>query len=449
MTIRNRRQLLAPFLCVCLGAALVPVTAVQAAPSCRGRAATIIGTRKSDYLVGTPRSDVIVGRKGHDHIIGRGGKDVICAGRGDDYLLGNAGNDRLFGERGSDFMLGHGGNDTLTTGPGRADIASGGPGNDRFVGNEGLEVANYLEAERPVTVDLAAGTGTGEGTDTFLRFSGVIGSAHADTLAGTGGTNLLIGAGGADNLASGGNSGSLEKPRSKEVDILVGDGDPYAEPADDVIEGGGGLNVVDYSVADAGIDADLQRGTIVGEGTDEVNSIQVVVGTEFDDTLLGDQRDNAFRPFLGNDTVDGRQGTDVAVFTTAPRNEGITVNLPTGAATGEGIDNLSAIENIWGSFGPDDITADSGDNVVFAFRGADRLSGGDGDDILNAGKGPDTIDGGAGQDRCTGGETVTNCEEPPSSARTAMLVPTWLRSFRGYVSLTAHLIARYRELHRL
>ncbi|MCA1709567.1 MAG: hypothetical protein LC808_42335, partial [Actinobacteria bacterium] len=273
--------------------------------------------------------------------------------------------------------------------------------------------------------------------------------SHADTLTGGEGTNLLIGGGGADTLSSGGNSGSLDTPRSEEVDILVGDGDLYAEPADDIIEGGSGLNVVDYSVAEAGINADLQRGTIVGEGTDRVSQVQVVVGTEFDDTLVGDQRNNAFRPFLGNDTVDGRQGTDVAVFTTAGRNEGVTVDLPAGAATGEGIDNLAGIESVWGSLGPDDITADAGDNSVFGLAGADRLSGGDGDDRLNGGKGTDTIDGGAGEDRCIAGETVTNCEGAPSSAQSATLVPTWLRSFRGYVSLTALLVARHRELHRL
>ena len=434
---------------MCLGAAFLPVTVAQAAPSCRGRRATIIGTRKSDYIVGTTRSDVIVGRIGHDNINGRGGNDIICAGRGDDYLLGASGNDQLFGERGSDFILGHGGRDTLTTGPGLSDTASGGPGNDRFVGSAGLEVANFLEAQQPVTVDLVAGTGAGEGTDTFVRFNGVIGTAHADTLTGGDGTNLLIGGGGADTLSSGGNSGNLDTPRSEEVDILVGDGDPYAEPADDIIEGGRGLNIVDYSVADAGIDADLQRGTIIGEGTDSVSQVQVVVGTEFDDTLVGDQRDNAFRPFLGNDTVDGRQGIDVAVFTTAARNEGVTVNLPAGAATGEGIDGLAGIESVWGSFGPDDITADVGDNAVFGFAGADRLSGGDGDDRLNGGKGADTIDGGPGEDRCTAGETVTNCEEAPTTAPSATLGPTWLRSFRGYVSLTARLIARHREPHRL
>ena len=53
-----------------------------AAPTCRGRVATIVGTAKDDVIVGTRRDDVIVGGDGHGPHPGRGGNDIISGGPG-------------------------------------------------------------------------------------------------------------------------------------------------------------------------------------------------------------------------------------------------------------------------------------------------------------------------------------------------------------------------------
>ena len=65
--------------------------------SCKGKRATIVGTRQGEELVGTPRRDVIAALAGNDSVNGRGGKDVICGGRGDDKLRGGPGRDVLSG----------------------------------------------------------------------------------------------------------------------------------------------------------------------------------------------------------------------------------------------------------------------------------------------------------------------------------------------------------------
>jgi Ca2+-binding RTX toxin-like protein len=101
-----------------------------AAPRCRGKRATIVGTPGDDVLPGTARRDVIVARGGDDLVRARRGPDLVCAGPGDDVVNGGKGRDRLFGGKGADALRG---------GPGK-DVLAGGGGQDRLVGKRGDDV---------------------------------------------------------------------------------------------------------------------------------------------------------------------------------------------------------------------------------------------------------------------------------------------------------------------
>lgn len=92
-------------------------------PSCRGRAATIVGTDGDNRLQGTPGRDVIAALGGADIVDGGGGDDLICLGDGDgddravggkddDRLIGNQGDDRLVDGRGDDRCKGGRARDT-------------------------------------------------------------------------------------------------------------------------------------------------------------------------------------------------------------------------------------------------------------------------------------------------------------------------------------------------
>jgi Ca2+-binding RTX toxin-like protein len=178
------------------------------------------------------------------------------------------------------------------------------------------------------------------------------------------------------------------------------------------------VNVADYTTAQTAVNVDLSTGSATGDGVDRLIGIQVVAGTEFDDTLVGDEEDNAFRGYQGDDTIRGGGGDDVAVFTTS--REGVTVDLEIGSATGEGFDSLAEIEDIWGSFASDRLTGNGAPNSIFGLRGADRIAGAAEDDSLNGGPGSDALDGGDGTDECLAGEANTLCEnaaQPPTSAR--------------------------------
>jgi DNA-binding beta-propeller fold protein YncE len=80
-------------------------------PRCKGRFATIVGSKKKDKLKGSRFADVIAGLKGNDKIKGLQGKDRICGGRGKDKLKGGPGKDKLKGGPGVDKLKGGPGKD--------------------------------------------------------------------------------------------------------------------------------------------------------------------------------------------------------------------------------------------------------------------------------------------------------------------------------------------------
>ena len=101
------------------GSASTTATPQPAAPTCHGKAATIVGTDGKDRLKGTRKADVIVALGGNDVVKGLGGNDVVCAGDGADRVSGGAGKDLLYGEKGKDRLVGGSGNDRLVGGPDR------------------------------------------------------------------------------------------------------------------------------------------------------------------------------------------------------------------------------------------------------------------------------------------------------------------------------------------
>jgi len=394
---------------------MLPVAAAKKQPKCFGRTATKVGTRKAELLVGTAKADVIVGRGGADQIDGRGGNDLICGSGGGDIVFGSTGDDVIDGGRGDDTLFGMEDDDRIKMGGGFFNGAVGGPGNDRLTGGNGFDLIAYVDAPGSVNADLAAGTATGEGTDTLADIDGVVGSGSNDTLRGTSGTNILLGGGGDDAIFTGGNTGDLSTPATAALDVVSGDGDPQAPPGNDTLSGGAGMNVLDYSFSEAAVQVDLTLGTANGEGLDTVTGFNVVIGSEFDDTLTGNGEDNGFQPFLGNDSIDGSGGADTLILLSA--TEGATANLATGSSSGDGTDTFSSIENLWGSAGPDNLTGDMGQNAIYGLDGADRIGAGAGDDRLDGGDGIDALDGGDGNDSCTTGETVANCELAAAGTR--------------------------------
>lgn len=264
--------------------------------------------------------------------------------------IGTRGDDVLVGTASDDILCGVGGNDVLR----------GGGGNDLLIGGSGTDVADYSTSGSGVIVDLAAGSATGQGTDTLSSIESATGSAFADILSGDGGNNLLTGGGGGDRL--------------------VGRG------GNDTLAGGGGVDTADYSGSRTRVMVDLQTGKATGDGSDVLSAVENVIGTPYPDTLLGDAAANTLVGLKGADTIRGRGGND-------------TLRGGGGADVLKGGQGDDVLE---GGGGADVLSAGSGSDRLIGGIGKDRLTGGSGDDELSGGGGADTLTGGAGADLLAG-----------------------------------------------
>jgi Ca2+-binding RTX toxin-like protein len=267
---------------------------------------------------------------------------------------------------------------------------------------------DYSLSPRPVQIDLSFTTqhgGFAEG-DKLTNVFSIIGSPFNDTIRGS---DLLepkdfpaqdvFNDPGANSLFGGGGD-----------DIIEGRGGA------DLINGGPGNDTASYESSPAGVvvtvnDPATSAFTASGGDADgdHLFSIENLVGSRFNDRLTGASNNNVLAPGLGNDTVDGRGGTDTVdysadrFFDDAPGSretpDRVVVQLGLSGAIGTGtkfidaqstVDSLTSIENVIGSRGNDTIVGNEVANTLEGRDGADTLDGGFGNDVLIGGIGSDT-----------------------------------------------------------
>ena len=285
-------------------------------------------------------------------VIGRGGNDTITSGRGNDNLEGGDGNDTINAGTGDDTVRGGAGADTLN-------------------GGAGWDWLAYDTSNSSVNVNLLTGVTSGGDAqnDTILNFERVAGSRFGDIITGDNENNFLEGLGGADQL-----------------------------------DGGDGVDFATYYNASGGIIANLNTG--VGSQNDAsgdiYTNIEGVIGSEFNDTITGDNNNNELLGQGGNDTINGLDGSDIITGGAGSdvmdggdgfdylayyySTSGVTVNLDSGSASGGSAqgDTFSNFESILGSNFADTLTGDANDNTLSGLGGIDVLNGGAGDDIFVA-----------------------------------------------------------------
>jgi hypothetical protein len=126
----------------------------------------------------------------------------------------------------------------------------------------------------------------------------------------------------------------------------------------DIIEGSRGadtlfggsdnaLDIVAFLFASDGVRVDFKAGTASGAGRDRFDGFDAVVGSRFDDELIGTRGEQWFVPVDGDDLVDGRMGRDVVDFLLA--EQGVDADLSVGKGTGQGLDVVNGIEIVFGT----------------------------------------------------------------------------------------------------
>ena len=316
---------------------------VEAANEVTIKQAVLEGTNQTESLTGNGRDEWIYAYNGFDTVRSAGGDDRVYGGYGNDTLYGGNGNDQIYGEQDDDILRGGAGDDELYGGYGNDNI-KGGDGDDRLTGGEGSDILDggngsdiyFLDDERDTIKD----TGT-QGTDTvYYRYlsnkyelgegiENVVlpGSAHAsklmvmgnsadnDIISGDGDDTVMAGDGD-DTIYTGSGDDKVEAGRGDDL-IIGGEG-----AGDDSYNGGSGFDTIKYTSATDNIVVDLTRGVAgskngsnnAGIGSDILLAIEGVIGSYYDDLLIGDATDNIFDAEKGDDTIKGGAGKDIAIY---------------------------------------------------------------------------------------------------------------------------------------
>ncbi|MEX2236090.1 MAG: thrombospondin type 3 repeat-containing protein [Dehalococcoidia bacterium] len=169
------------------------------------------------------------------------------------------------------------------------------------------------------------------------------------------------------------------------------------QDTDGLIQGTNGADVIVGTAAGETINGAGGQDLICGRaGNDIIN------GGAGGDQIFGEGGADRIDGGPGQDTIHGGGGPDTALF---PGTLARTINLATGAASGEGVGvRLTSIEHVRAGDGNDKITGSTAINRLEGMLGNDRLRGGDANDKLFGGPGQDKLAGENGaNDKCHGG----------------------------------------------
>ena len=300
-------------------------------------------------------ADLITGSSGNDDIRGGTGNDTIHAGSGNDYVADEAGNDSLDGGDGYDTLS--------------------------------FDEANYRwETFRGINLDAALGTviDSWGNTNHFSNFEQFRDTSFSDVLKGS----------------------------ASNEDFVINRGD-------DVVDGRGGFDFVNYDQADRwgahhGVNVNLATGVAIDSwgGHDTLTNVEGIRGTIFNDTFTGGAGDEIFLGGKGVDSANGGGGFDQLVFWSVGDNNdgghGVVIDLTKAAnVVDDGYGNAETALNFEffvGSSLNDKMTGDANMNELGGNDGNDTINGGGGEDNVHGDRGNDVVIGGLGNDHINGGE---------------------------------------------
>ena len=402
----------------------------------------VMGSMYDDSLSGSRANNMIWGLGGNDDLFGDKGNDTLRGGAGDDTLDGGDGDDTLEGGYGADVLTGGEDDDTASYSASmmgvtvrlHASEAKGGDAEGDTWGDtvtveydnpdpEAADDEKVLEETVPDIVnltgsgmnDVLAGDsrantimggggddkiygGPGGGDDMLHGDAGddrIFGGIGTDTLRGGDGDDVLAGGMGADIFYGGAGSDmiyadSMDTIINGWVEMPPDDpdnpGTPLAEAAADPMT----TDTVSYAKMKTGVEVTL------GEGG--ITNIENLIGTDENDTLVGDAGNNVINGLDGADSLSGgTDGNDTVSYEHSDRRVSVDISGTDTASGGHAQgDTLTdgTFENITGSAHDDILTGDGNANVLKGLGGDDELIGNAGSDTIEGGAGSDEMDGG-------------------------------------------------------
>ncbi len=188
------------------------------------------------------------------------------------------------------------------------------------------------------------------------------------------------------------------------------------------IDGQGGTDTLSYAAFTIAVVVNLTTGTgtnLIGAAVVDLLGLETVIGGNVGDNLTGGAADESLvgGPGIdllfggpgndtlagnaGNDMLDGGTGNNTADYSTSLT--AIDVNLQKGKTTGDGLDGLIGIANVFGSPLADRIFGSTLSNILWGNDGDDTMRGGGGDDFLVGGAGADSLSDKGGRNVLIGG----------------------------------------------
>jgi Ca2+-binding RTX toxin-like protein len=371
---------------------------------------TLNGGDDNDQLFGEDGNDILKGEANNDELAGGADADTLYGGAGDDKLSGDAGNDLLLGEAGNDLIDGGTEVDTVSYENALSRVVVNIDEAQNYENSGGsfhptIVFSSLIPTDTEPNFTINAGTAKdGFGTTDSLRnLENIIGSGFNDVLIGNSQDNRILG-----------NTGN---------DLLVGNA------GNDYFDGGEDSDTVSYRRDPGRVNVNLEQNEAIDgfDGNDQIYHVENVVGSGFDDEIIGDAKANVIHAGDGDDFVETRDGNDIIFCeggqdtlsgengddflvggTDADRLNGgegndtasyftsetaVAVSLTTGTGwTGDAEDDrLEAIENLEGSQFEDLLIGDSGNNILSGLGGNDLIYGEAGDDWLDGGTGSDSL----------------------------------------------------------
>ena len=304
----------------------------------------ILGSSKGDWLTGNERDNELVGGSGNDRLEGGTGNDTLYGNEGNDTLIGDAGTDTLSGGAGADTLDGGAGTDTLEGGVG-ADILIGGAGNDILDG--------------------------GEGDDTYL-FNANDGT---DTITDDGGKIVFL-QGDAGDAYAGANYAFTNEGNNLRLTVT---------------KDGNTLNIIDFT-------------SYPDTYTFYTRSGNTNTPIPAEDRVLPEKLGSENNPFKATGVGNGFTGSAGADWVSYASLAGVSINLGTRAnlATINNLIGSGQNDTLLGNENANILRGGAGIDIIFGNAGNDTLEGGAGNDILYGGAGDDTLEGGLGGDMING-----------------------------------------------
>lgn len=193
------------------------------------------------------------------------------------------------------------------------------------------------------------------------------------------------------------------------VETGAGDDLVFAGSGKDSISLGLGVDTVTYEKSQSGVHVNLSDEGTMGDALgDTYDGVENLIGTKFDDYLIGDDGNNTLSGLAGNDILNGGEGADIL-----QGGEGVDLADYSNSSTATEVnlennysndgDTFDSIEGVQGSNFSDAIVGNDEGNIILSGAGNDRVSTGKLDDIIHGGSGNDYIKGNEGNDELHAG----------------------------------------------